>query len=201
MPQTELVRVGGVLLAAGASRRMGKNKMLLRLDGESLVRRAATRAIAAGLSPLVVVLGHEAELVRLELGGVTCEFAVNPEFTGPTSGSLHRGLEQLPADAGAAVVMLADMVHVTEAMLRQLVEAARGSDAPVVVSRYGDVMAPPLLFRRELFGELLDWNGEGCGKQVVLNHKAEALFIDWPAAALADVDTPEDFAAVQAVPG
>lgn len=198
--QTERASVAGVILAAGASRRMGagRNKMLLQLEGESLLRRAARRALVAGLSPVVVVLGHEADRARAELKGLSCESVVNPDFTGPTSGSLHKGLEQLGSNVGAAVVMLGDMVLVTEQMLRGLVAAARGTEAPLVVSRYGDVTAPPLLFRRALFGELLAWSGEGCGKAVVQAHLAEAVFVDWPDAALADIDTPEDLAAAEA---
>jgi CTP:molybdopterin cytidylyltransferase MocA len=53
------------------------------------------------------------------------------------------------------------------------------------------------LFRRALFGELLAWTGEGCGKAVVQAHKHEALYVDRPAAVLVDVDTPEDFQAAQ----
>jgi molybdenum cofactor cytidylyltransferase len=180
---------------------MGTNKMRLALDGEPLVRRAARRALAAGLSPLVVVLGHQAEEVRAELDGLPCDFALNPDFTGPTGGSLHRGLERLPADVEAVVVMLGDMVAVTAEMLRGMVEAAAGSDAPLVVSRYGEVTAPPLLFRRALFPELLAWMGEGCGKAVVQRHRDEALFLDWPPGALADVDTPQDFEAARAAGG
>lgn len=193
---TDELKVAGVLLAAGASRRMGRNKMLLELDGETLVRRAATRALAAGLSPLVVVVGHEGERVQAELKDLPVEFAVNPDYTGPTSGSLHRGLNHLGADVDAAVVMLGDMVRVTEQTLALLVAAARGTDALLVVSRYGDVTAPPLLFRRALFPELLAWTGEGCGKAVVQAHKHEAMYVDRPVALLADVDTPEDFEAV-----
>jgi molybdenum cofactor cytidylyltransferase len=198
--QTERASVAGVILAAGASRRMGagRNKMLLQLEGESLLRRAARRALGAGLSPVVVVLGHEADRARAELKGLSCESVVNPDFTGPTSGSLHKGLEQLGSNVGAAVVMLGDMVLVTEQMLSGLVAAARGTEAPLVVSRYGDVTAPPLLFRRALFDELLAWSGEGCGKAVVQAHLAEAVFVDWPDAALADIDTPEDLAAAEA---
>jgi len=191
------LRVAGVILAAGASRRMGRNKMLLQLEGESLVRRAARRALQAKLSPVVVVVGHEADRVRAELKDLPVEFAVNPDFTGPTSSSLHQGLNKLGPDLDAVVVMLGDMVRVTEAMLAELVTAAQGSAAPLVVSRYGDVTAPPLLFRRALFGELLAWKGEGCGKPVVQVHKHEAVYVDRPVALLADVDTPEDFAAVQ----
>jgi molybdenum cofactor cytidylyltransferase len=189
-----------VILAAGASRRMGegRNKMLLELEGESLVRRAARRALAVGLSPVVVVLGHEAERVRAALAGLACDCTVNPDFTGPTSGSLHKGLEGLGPEVAAAVVMLGDMVLVSEQMLGALVAAARGNAAPLVVSRYGDVTAPPLLFRRVLFPELLAWTGEGCGKTVVQRHREEAVYVDWPPAALTDVDTPEDFRAAQA---
>jgi molybdenum cofactor cytidylyltransferase len=196
MPRpTETLRVAGVILAAGASRRMGKNKMLLELDGESLVRRAAKRALAAGLSPLVVVVGHEADRLRAELQDLPLTFAVNPAYTGPTSGSLHQGLNALGSDVDAVVVMLGDMVRVTTETLAMLIAAARGTEAPLVVSRYGDVTAPPLLFRRALFGELLAWTGEGCGKAVVQAHKHEAMYVDRPAALLVDVDTPEDFAA------
>ena len=203
MPQrTDPPRVAGVVLAAGASRRMGQNKLLLKLEGESLVRRAVRRALGGGaLSPVVVVLGHESERVAAELAGLACEFAVNADFTGPTSGSLHRGLERLPADVDAAVVMLADMVLVTEQMVGAIVAAARGTDAPLVVSRYGDVTAPPLLFRRAVFPELLAWTGEGCGKPVVQRHRDEAVYVDWPAALLTDVDTPEDLAAAKALLG
>ncbi len=183
---TEPLRVAGIVLAAGASRRMGRNKMLLELEGEPLVRRAARRALAAGLSPVVVVLGHEADRVRAALADLGVLIALNPDFAGPTSGSLHTALD-----------LLGDMVHVSEAALAELMGRARSSDAPLVVSRYGDVTAPPLLFRRALFGELLAWTGEGCGKAVVQAHKREALYVDRPAGVLVDVDTPEDFQAAQ----
>lgn len=186
-----------VILAAGASRRMGEsvNKLLLDIDGEPMVRRTARRALEAGLSPVVVVLGHEAERVRAALDGLGCSFAENPDFTGPTSGSLHAGLRALPSTVDAAVVLLGDMVRVTTAMLRALLEAADGTSAPLVVSRYGEesVPAPPLLFRRALWPELLAWHGEGCGKAVVMAHRDEAATLDWPAAALRDIDTPADY--------
>ena len=194
---TEPLRVAGIVLAAGASRRMGRNKMLLELEGEALVRRAARRALAAGLSPVVVVLGHEADRARAALADLGVEIALNPDFAGPSSGSLHAALDLLGEDVGAAVVLLGDMVHVSEAALAELMHRARSSDAPLVVSRYGDVTAPPLLFRRLLFGELQAWTGEGCGKAVVQAHQHEALYVDRGPEMLEDVDTPEDFQKAQ----
>ena len=189
-------RMGGIILAAGESRRMGRNKLLLLLDGEPLVRRACRRGLAAGLDPLIVVLGHESERVQEALIGLDCRFILNADVGGPMSGSLHCGLAALPADVEGAVIMLADMVNVTEHMLRTMLRSAQTSTVPLVCSRYAETLAPPVLFRRALFDELNVSTGEGCGKAVVEHHREHALFVDWPGAALVDVDTPEEFAAL-----
>jgi molybdenum cofactor cytidylyltransferase len=188
------LRTAGIVLAAGQSRRMGKNKLLLPFEGEALVRRACRRALAAGLDPLIVVLGHESERVQRELAGVECRCVVVSDPGGDMSRSLHCGLLSLPPDAAAVIVMLADMVHVSEHMVQALRDAARGSAASLICSRYGETVAPPVFFRRALFTELLASTGEGCGKSVIERHREDALCIDWPVAALTDVDTPEEFA-------
>ena len=186
------MRIGAIVLAAGASQRMGRNKMLLTIAGESLVRRAARRALAAGLSPVIVVLGHEAEEARATLAGLDCTCVENPDFGAQLTTSLHVGLRQLGDDVTAVVVILADMVQVTEAMLQTTVATARSGQFPLVASQYGEVIAPPLLFRRALFPELFACHGEGW-KPVVKQHHAEAAIVTWPHAALADIDTPEDW--------
>ena len=195
-------RIAAVVLAAGASRRMGPstNKLLLAVDGVPMVRRTVERALYAGCAPIVVVVGHEPERVREALAELDVLYAVNPDFTGPTSGSLHAGLRALPAAVDAAVVLLADMVQVTVEMISALVVAASADNAPLHVSRYAEVLAPPLLFRRTLWPELLAWSGEGCGKAVVLAHRDEATMHDWPLAALEDIDTAADYEKLRSSP-
>ena len=185
--------VAGIVLAAGAGTRMGANKMRLILDGEPLVRRAARMAMIAGVEPLVVVVGFEADLVAADVRGLGCEIVENPDYTGPSSASLHVGLNQLPDETEAVLVLLGDMPYTTGYMTSKVVEVAATDPAPLVVSRYGNVTAPPLLFRRQLFPELLAWTGEGCGKAVVRAHADEALYLDWPAPYLGDIETPEDY--------
>ena len=69
----------GVVLAAGSSTRMGENKLLLPLGGETVVRRAVRTAVEAALDPIIVVLGHEPERVRAALAGLPCRTVVNPD--------------------------------------------------------------------------------------------------------------------------
>jgi molybdenum cofactor cytidylyltransferase len=190
--------VAAIVLAAGGSARMGRNKLLFPISGETVLRRAVQRATAAGFDPVVVVLGHEADRAQAELAGLACRTVVNPDWTDGINRSLRTGLAALPPETTAAVVMLADMPLVTTEMLRTLIERWRDGTAPLVISDYDGVSAPPMLYGRALFPELLAMEGEGCGKQVVRRHREEAAAVAWPAAALADLDVPEDYERVQA---
>jgi len=183
----------GIVLAAGTSTRMGENKVLLRVGGEALVRRAVRAALEGGLEPVVVVLGHEASRVGAELAGLPCRIVSNPAYASGMNTSLEAGLGALPGETTSAVVLLADMPFVDAAMVRSLLVQGGESDAPLVVSRYGGVMAPPTLYRRSLFAELRHREGEGRGREVVRLHEAEAAFVDFPPQALLDVDVAEDF--------
>src|SRR5690606_16554731 len=140
------LRIGAAVLAAGASTRMGRNKLLLPVDGEAMVHRTVRRVRDAGCDPIVVVTGHEAARVHEALATLDLRFTESPDPTGPTSASLHAGLRAMPDDVDAVLVMLADMVHVTTPMLRALVEGLALGVEPLGVSRYGDVLAPPLAF-------------------------------------------------------
>jgi CTP:molybdopterin cytidylyltransferase MocA len=110
-------------------------------------------------------------------------------------GSLQEGVRGLPHDVAAALVALADMPLVTAEMMRAVAERYRRGAAPLVISRYGEVTAPPTLYDRSLFPELLAMAGAGAGagKPVVRAHEEEAEVVDWPAAALADLDAPGDY--------
>jgi len=197
MPTDRNGPVAGILLAAGTSSRMGSNKLLFTLDGESVLRRAARRALEGGLSPLLVVLGHEADRALRELAGLSCQTVVNPGYEQGITSSLQTGLSALPPGSGAAVVMLADMPYVTAEMLAGLVSRYRASEAPLVVSDYEGVHAPPMLYDQSLFGELQEMaEGSGCGRQVVKRHRHEAEVLHWPTSALVDLDVPEDYARI-----
>ena len=191
-------RVGGVVLAAGQSTRMGTNKMLLELGGRTLVRRAVSTALSAELDPVLVVVGHESERVQAELTDLACGSVLNPEYASGMNTSLRSGIRALPGDVAGAMVVLGDMPLVDAPMLRALVTAFRRSGAPLAVSTYGDVVAPPILYGRELFAELRALEAQACGKSVIKRHRGEAAEVAWPRESLTDLDSPADVQGIRA---
>ena len=194
----ERARVAAVVLAAGSSMRMGRNKLLLDLGGESMVRRAVRAAVGAGVDQVVVVLGHDEPLVRAELAGLPCTPVVNPDHAQGAGTSVRTGVRQVAAVADALVVVLADMPYVTAEMIATLVARYRETRAPLVASHYGAIQAPPTLYDRALFEELLSIPGARGAKQVVRRHEQEAAVVSWPESARRDVDVPADYEGVRA---
>lgn len=202
MPAERPERIAGILLAAGTSSRMGDNKLLLEIGGEPLVRRVARQALAGGLEPLVVVLGHEASRVRDALVDTDCRIVVNQEYISGQPSSVAAGIAALPRGVGgvtAAMILLADMPFVSPQIVRGLVERRRESGARLVVSRYGEIQAPPALYDWSLFAELSHMTDGRCGREVIARHREEAEVLGWPAERLADLDTPDDVARVRAL--
>jgi molybdenum cofactor cytidylyltransferase len=178
---------------------MGQNKLFMDLEGETLVRRVVGRASKAGFDPLIVVLGHEADRVQRALEGLSYRPVFNPEYARGVNSSLRAGIQAVSeTQARAAVVVLADMPFVTTAMIETLIEKYRRSEAPLVISDYNGVNAPPMLYDRSLFGELAASEGQGCGKHVVKRHRHQAESASWPVEALMDLDAPEDYERVKA---
>src|SRR5215468_460788 len=104
--------IAGLVLAAGSSTRMGRNKLLLDIRGEPLVRRTVRAALDAGLAPVLVVLGHERERISASLEGLACQAVFNADHTDGVHTSLRRGIRAVPREAEAAILTLADMPFV-----------------------------------------------------------------------------------------
>jgi len=180
---------------------MGRNKLMLDLGGQTVLRRAVSTAVEAGLEPVLVVLGHESDRARGELQGLPAEVVFNAGYTEGIHSSVRTGIGAVPGRCSAAVVLLADMPLVDAGMIRTLVDRYRSDEASLVVSDYEGVDAPPILYDRALFPELRELEGEGCGKRVVRRHTAEAVRVRWPARALTDLDLPADVERIRSALG
>ncbi|MDB6025974.1 MAG: cupin [Verrucomicrobiales bacterium] len=189
-------KIGIVILAAGASVRMGTPKQLLRFHGVSLIRRAAEHALDSGCQPVVVVLGANAELIAPELNGLPLEITVNHDWRTGMSSSIRCGLRTLLAtdsEAQAVVLFLADQPNVTGTSLRKLTTAHRQCGSELVAAFYSGHLGTPALISRFYFEELLNIEGQGGAKNLLQRYSDRVLPIDLPEATF-DLDTPEDFA-------
>jgi molybdenum cofactor cytidylyltransferase len=190
--------VSTVVLAAGASSRMGRPKQVEVVDGEAMVVRAVRLALESSVNEVVVVTGAHVEAVsvaladQLERHSDRLRLAHNSDWASGQAGSIATGLHALGEQCRAAIFMPVDQPYLPPTLLRHLIVAWRsGSDlaAPVVA---GALRGAPAIFDRRLWDELLAVQGDAGGRGVLIGHQAEVAGIPVVAAALRDIDTPED---------
>lgn len=195
-------RFGAIILAAGASTRMGTPKQLLELEGRPLLVRAVEAALASAAWPVVVVLGAHAEKIRPALARHPVLITENPAWAEGMAASLRAGiatLQQFSRSLDAAVIALCDQPGFSAATIAQLVAAQRASGRSIVAARYAGRHGAPAMFLREHFPALAALTGEE-GARALLNddlHRIAA--VDLPALEL-DLDTPADLAAARQPP-
>lgn len=185
--------IGAVVLAAGGSRRLGTAKQLLEYGGEPLVRRAASAALDAGFSPVIVVVGREATRVRAVLAGTALAIVENAAWSTGVASSIRCGVAELarrvPAPRAVAL-LVCDQPLLTSEHLRALAAAVRGG-APLAASTYAGAQGVPAIFGPALLPELLALAGDTGAKAVVRRHLSRAALISF-AGGEHDVDTPGD---------
>jgi molybdenum cofactor cytidylyltransferase len=182
--------VSAVVLAAGASTRMGTQKLLLPLGDEPLVRRTVRQICAAGFDEILVVVGYEQERVLAALEGLPIRHAINAAYETGMGSSFRTAVEHL-GDSAAAMFALGDQPFVTTAEYRSILDLYRRHAPDIVSVRYGDVTAPPHLFVREFFPELAGLTHGA--RDVLARHRDLATVLQFPSELLQDVDTPDDY--------
>ena len=187
--------VSAVVLAAGASSRMGVPKLLLPVGGEPLVRRTVREVCDAGFDDVLVVVGNEWEKTVAALDGLPIRHALNTGFATGMGSSFRTAVAHLP-DSDAAMFALADHPFVTAKEYRRVLETWRQQSPGIVSVRYGDVVAPPHLWTREFFPELAQL--EHGARSVLQRHQDRAVVLQFPADLLMDLDTPADYELVKA---
>ena len=181
-------RVGCVVLAAGASRRLQQPKQLLLHRGEPLVRQAATAACQSNAATCAVVVGAHATAVSVALSGLPLEIIENGNFAEGLASSIRVALAWAEQRRCSALLLaLCDQPRLTTAHLDRLIRAHRG--ALTVASRYAGKNGVPALFPEARFAELAELRGD-VGASALLNRNAPVTSVPWPEGEL-DVDTPE----------
>ena len=190
-------RIAGVVLAAGLSSRMGRNKMIAEVGGKPLVRHAALAALESGLDPVFVVTGHDPAAIEKALAGLAVTLVHNEGFADGLSTSLRRGIESVPADCAGAMVILGDMPGVTAGLVANVragFDPAKGRGICVATAR--GQRGHPVLWGRKFFAEIAALQGDMGARALMDRHGDDICEIpvsgDGP---LTDIDTPADLAA------
>ncbi|MGC4054864.1 MAG: nucleotidyltransferase family protein [Paludibaculum sp.] len=192
--------VTAIVLAAGGASRMGRPKQLLDYGGQPLVRHAAETALASRCSEVVVVLGANSDQVQLALNGLPVTTVVNERWTEGMGTSIQEGLHVTQSKGADAVVLfLADQPLIGADFLDELIDIHAKSGHPIVAARYAGTVGVPVLFARQYFDGLDALRPQQGCKGLILAHAEEAHLVDCPQAEF-DIDTPEDYNRLRAVP-
>jgi CTP:molybdopterin cytidylyltransferase MocA len=186
------MQVAAIILAAGASARFGTPKQLVRIGGRTTLGIVADVATASGLSPVIVVAPSALPVPETSVA------VWNDVPAAGLSRSLRLGLQAVPPDAEAAVILLADQPTVGVALLQAL-DGWRGG-SPIVATRVDGVLGPPVLIEREGFGLADGLTGDTGLRDLLRSDPSLVTAVD--SGPIPDVDTPEDLDAItEACPG
>jgi molybdenum cofactor cytidylyltransferase len=190
--------IAGVVLAAGLSRRMGQAKLLMPVGGRAIVRYVVERVLAGGVDSVWVVTGPDVEPIEAALAGIDVQIAVNPVPEEGQAGSVRAGIAALPASVDAALIALGDQPLLAPAIIPALLAARRTSPKLIVAPRYRDGQGNPVLFKREIFPELLRLTGDQGARPIIQKEPARVEWVDLDLPMPPDVDTPDDYEKIRA---
>jgi len=184
------VSYAGLILAAGESSRMGSPKALLEFRGETFIDRLI-RCFSAYCTPVIVVLGHEPEVIRAGVRfPLQAVFVLNTEYERGQFSSMQCGLRAVPEDADGVVFTPVDHPNVEGATVVKLIE----SGALIAIPQYLGSHGHPVLFSRSLIPEFLALPPDSQARVVTHRHASEIGYIDVAdAGILDDIDDPEAY--------
>ena len=193
--------IGLVILAAGASKRMGTPKQLLTYKGKSLIRHSALVALGSLASQCVAILGANAESILPEIAHLTINQKLlkvvhNADWEEGMASSIRLGIETLANEKGkleAVIFMLCDQPFVDSEIINELIATFRKTKDSIVACTYqSDTIGVPALFAKEVFPALLDLRGDAGARKIIQKFADRLTTISFPQGDM-DIDTPEAY--------
>jgi molybdenum cofactor cytidylyltransferase len=193
--------LGGVLLAAGPSSRLGQSKQLVRLDGESLARRSARLMLDVGLDYVTVVCGCRADHVKEELVDLPVGTVFNRDWEQGMGSSINCGVRSMPQGVDGVMLMVCDQWRLRADDLNRLIDAWYCDISRVYVACWDEgeafVSGPPAVFPRKLIPELKGMQPGRGARQLIDRYMDLVEYVKMENAAL-DLDRPEDLERLEA---
>jgi CTP:molybdopterin cytidylyltransferase MocA len=186
------LRVAAVVLAAGKSQRMGRNKLLLRIGGRTVLDRVLSSVEASRVEAVYVVLGHRPEDLVSIVEAHSAEAVLNPDYEEGMTSSFKTGLSRVSVDA--AFLCLGDQVVLDPVLMDRMIDAMEAHPEALIVSPVHEGRrGHPVLFRDTLFPEIMGLGSGDTMKDVVEGHGDRHMEVEGDVWCTLDMDTPEDY--------
>ncbi|MBW4504398.1 MAG: nucleotidyltransferase family protein [Scytonema hyalinum WJT4-NPBG1] len=191
--------IGAIVLAAGASTRMGQPKQLLHFQGRSLLHHTVEVVVASVCKPIIVVLGAYAEKMHQEVNQLPVQVVENPQWHEGMGASIEVGITALNSatkEIEGVVLTLCDQPFVSCDVINQLVAAYYSTGQGIIASEYAGTLGVPALFSRKFFSDLMNLQPTSGAKQLIKKYSHEVFPVSFAAGAI-DIDTPQDYEELQ----
>ena len=188
------VMTGAIILAAGASTRLGVPKQTLLYEGKTLLQHAAEAAQGAGCQPVIIVLGAHADAILTHFHYHSAVIVHNHDWHQGMGTSIAAGMNALlQADSTVdnVIIMVCDQPFADAALLLKLLEQQKQTGKGIVASTYADTMGVPALFNKPYFDTLLHLSGDEGAKKIMLRHQEDVELVPFEKGVI-DIDTVKD---------
>ncbi len=187
--------VAAIVLAAGASRRLGRPKQMLEFRGETLLARVLRQAAESGAEPAIAVLGANYDFIRASVAWPSAICIFNENWEQGIASSIHAGLDALAKHAphaSGALLLACDQPRLTASHIQSLLGAfAAHGENVIVASRYAGFAGVPAVFPPSAFGGLRALEGDRGARSLLANPPCPLIEVDFPGGEI-DIDSPAD---------
>ncbi|HSZ54861.1 MAG TPA: nucleotidyltransferase family protein [Tepidisphaeraceae bacterium] len=182
-----------IVLAAGRSRRMGTQKLLLPFAGKTVIAHIVDQLLASKVGHVLVIVGAEAEAVGAALGGRQITLVRNPDPDAEMLSSVRCGFASLPNDCAAALIALGDQPSITPDIVDQLIERFLTGSHGIVVPFHDGHRGHPMIVSARYRDEIMDQHDDSGLRGLLDAHAAEVFKLPSGDSVLEDMDYPEDY--------
>ena len=183
-----------MVLAAGLSRRMGVQKLLLPFGGKTVITHIVDQLLVSNAGEIHVVVGHRAESIREELSSRNVSIVSNPDYKSGMLSSVRCGLKSLPEKCRAVMVVLGDQPTITAELIDQMVQSFEAIEKTILVPLYNDKRGHPIIFSKHYCDEILTQFDDVGLRGLLHAHPGEVSELKVSTSAvLCDMDCPEDY--------
>jgi molybdenum cofactor cytidylyltransferase len=187
--------ISAIVLAAGRSQRMGKEKLFLPLGGKPVLQRVLESALASDLAEIVCVVRDLTNVRRhVCLANQRLLWLVNYAADRGQSSSVIAGLWAIHPKSDGAMFLVGDQPLVRSELIDALIERFEKNDALIVAPSFRGLTRNPVVFRRDIFPELLKLKGDRGGRSLIQKHRDQTAVVEWrDELPFMDLDVPADY--------